>query len=192
MFYKKYLLRILIFTTLITITLSTITRLNASPPKPDTFVPNRGLKPSINLAEYIRANIGHGTRNLIIIWNRKYDKPAQQIADLMILFRYLSDTPKIPIQMLSNEEFELDKVLDTKKMIKILKIFQANLNHTYKTLFEYSSLIIGSKYGNIEKEYKRMLKDMQRVINSYNSVAKVTNSQYNRKVLPYYKLNYKR
>jgi len=166
--------------------------LNASPPKPNTFVPNRGLKPSVNLAEYMRANIGQGTRNLIIVWNKDYDRPADQIAELMTLFRDLSDTPKIPIQMLANREFELDKVLNTKKMLKVLKIFQDDLNNAYKTLFEYSSLIIGSKEGNIDKEYKQMLKDIQKVVNSYNSVAKVTNGQYNQKVLPYYKLNYKK
>ena len=170
---------------------STLT-LNASPPKPNTFVPNRGLKPSVNLAKYMRANIGQGTRNLIIIWNKDYNRPANQIADLMALFGDLSDTPKIPMQMLANKEFELDKVLDTKKMLKTLKLFQADLNQAYKTLFEYSSLIIGSKEGNIAKEYKRMLKDIQKVVNSYNRVAKVTNGQYNQKVLPYYKLNYKK
>ncbi len=163
----------------------------ASPPKPNTFVQNRGLKPSVNLAEYMRANIGVGTRNLIIIWNKDYDRPANQIADLMILFRSYSDTPKVPIQMLSNKEFELNKVLNTKKMLKPIRRFQADLNQAYKSLFAYSSLIIGSKEGNIGQGYKIMLRDVQKVVNSYNSVAKVTNGQYKQKVLPYYKLNYK-
>jgi len=177
---------------LITMTIIFATvNLNASPPKPNTFVPNRGLIPSVNLAKYMRANIGRDIRGIIIVWNREYDSPATQIADLLILFRDLSDTPKIPIQMLENKEFELDKVLNTKKMLKVLRVFQTNLNQTYKTLFEYSSLIIGSKNGDIDKEYKRMLRDMQKVVNSYNSVAKVTNGQYKQKILPYYKLDYK-
>lgn len=169
---------------------STLT-LNASPPKPNTFVPNRGLIPSVNLAEYMRANIGQGIRGLIIIWNREYDSPAKQIADLMILFKGLSDTPKIPIQMLENKEFELDKALNTSRMLRPLKRFQENLNQAYKTLFEYSSLIIGSKDGDINAAYKKMLRDITKVVNSYNSVAKVTNGQYKQKVLPYYRLNYK-
>ena len=164
----------------------------AAPPNPHTFVPNRGIKPSKVMAVYMKGNITKGVHDVIYVWNRTYSAPARQIADLMNLFKYLSDSPVIPKQMLENEQFQLYRVLDTKKMIRALDRFQADLNKTYKTLFEYSSLIIGSKDGSMNKVHKTLLRDMKRMVKSYNHLAQVTNKQYRKKVMPYYKLNYKK
>ncbi len=98
----------------------------------------------------------------------------------------------MPKQMLENEQFQLYRVLDTKKMIKALDRFQADLNKTYKTLFEYSSLIVGSKDGSMNKVHKALFRDMKRMVKSYNHLAQVTNKQYRKKVMPYYKLDYKK
>lgn len=164
----------------------------AAPPNPHTFVPNRGIKPSKVMAVYMKGTITKGVRDVIYVWNRTYSAPARQIADLMNLFKYLSDSPVMPKQMLENEQFQLYRVLDTKKMIKALDRFQADLNKTYKTLFEYSSLIVGSKDGSMNKVHKALFRDMKRMVKSYNHLAQVTNKQYRKKVMPYYKLDYKK
>jgi len=164
----------------------------AAPPNPHTFVPNRGIRPSKVMAAYMKANIVKSVRQVIYIWNRSYAAPIQQIGDLVRTFKYLSDSPVIPKQMLENEEFQLYRVLDTKKMIKALDRFQTDADKAYKALFEYSSLVIGSKDGSMNKAYKTLTRDMKRMVRSYNNLAKVTNGQYGQKVMPYYKLNYKK
>lgn len=164
----------------------------AAPPNPDTFVPNRAKRPSQILALYMKNNISKGIRDVIYIWNRSYPNPSRQIVDLMKIFKSFSNSPMVPKQMLMNEEFELKKVLDTKKMLKALDRFQKELNTTHRALFEYISLIIGSKQGDIEKAYKEVLKEMNRMVKGYNHLAKVTNRQYGQKVMPYYALNYKK
>jgi hypothetical protein len=164
----------------------------AAPPNPDTFVPNRAAKPSQILAVYMKNNISKGIRDVIYIWNRSYSDPSKQIVDLMKIFKYFSNSPVVPKQMLMNEEFELKRVLDTKKMLKALDRFQKELNTTHRALFEYISLIIGSKQGDIEKAYKKVLKEMKHMVKGYNRLAKVTNQQYRQKVMPYYALNYKK
>jgi len=164
----------------------------SAPPNPHTFVPNRGAKPSQIMAMNMQENIGHGVRDVIYVWNRKYANPARQIADLLKLFKYLSDSPMIPKQMLLNSQFELYRILDTKRMIKVLDRFQKDVNQTYRALFDYMSLIIGTKEGSMNKAYKMVLKNMNRMVESYNRLAKETNRQYRQKVMPYYALNYKK
>ena len=140
----------------------------------------------------MRNNISTGVREAIYVWNRSYKDPMKQILDLMLIFRELSNTPVVPKQMLMNQEFELKKILNTKKMIKALDHFSKAANHTYETLFNYSSLIIGTKEGSMNKSYKDLIKEMSRMVKSYNYLAKVTNEEYRQKVMPYYKLNYKK
>ena len=164
----------------------------AEPPRPHTFVPNRGIKPSQILAGNMKANISTGVRDVIYIWNRNYADPSRQIAELMKRFRTLSDTPVVPRQMLMNEQFELDRVLDTKRMLKVVERFQRDLNRTHRALFEYMSLIIGSKEGSLNGAYKSLLKEMNRMVDSYNRLAEETNREYRQKVMPYYRLNYKK
>ena len=144
------------------------------------------------MAANMKANISNGVRDMIYVWNRKYSKPVRQLSDLMKIFKYLSDSPVIPKQMLMNQEFELYRVLDTGKMIKVLDRFQEDTNKAYRSLFEYMSLVIGSKQGSMNKAYKELLKDMKRMVESYNRLAKETNRQYRQKVMPYYRLNYKK
>ena len=161
----------------------------AVPPTPQTFVPNRAAEPSRILIGNMKANISNGVRDVVYVWNHSYSEPALQIADLMKIFKYLSDSPVMPKQMLMNETFRLHQVMDTKKMLKALDRYQKDVNRVYRTLFEYSSLIVGTKVGDITKEYKAMSRDMNRMVKSYNSLAKVTNGQYRSKVMPYYSLN---
>ncbi|RLA76436.1 MAG: hypothetical protein DRG30_02850 [Epsilonproteobacteria bacterium] len=160
--------------------------------KPNTFVPNRGLKPSKVLAANMRGGISGSVKETIYIWSRQYEDPVKQISDLMKIFKYLSDTPVMPKQMLENKEFELYRVLDVKKMIKALDLFQKDVNRAYRSLFEYTSYIIGSKDGDYNRAYKVVTKDIKRMINSYNHLAKVTNKQYRQKIMPYYTLNKKK
>ncbi len=160
--------------------------------KPNTFVPNRGIEPSKLLASNMKAEISNDVKKMIYIWNHQYDDPVRQISDLMKLFKYLSDTPMIPKQLLQNEEFELYRVLDTKKMIKALERFQKDTNSAHKSLFRYTSYVIGSKDGDYNKAYKVVKKDIKQVVNSYNHLAKVTNKQYRQKIMPYYSLNQKK
>ncbi len=160
--------------------------------KPNTFVPNRGLNPSKVLAENMRGGISESVREMIYIWSRKYEDPMRQISDMMKIFKYLSDTPVMPKQMLENKEFELYRVLDTKKMIKALDLFQEDANRAHRSLFDYTSYVIGSKDGDYNKAYKVVKKDIKRMINSYNHLAKVTNKQYRQKIMPYYTLNKKK
>ncbi len=164
----------------------------SAPAKPNTFVPNRGLEPSKLLAANMKTGISDGVKKMIYIWNGQYDDPVRQIADLMNLFKYLSDTPMIPHQLLENEEFELYRVLDTKKIIKALARFQKDTNRAYKALFDYTSYVIGSKDGDYNKAYKVVTKDMKRMVKSYNHLAKVTNKQYRQKIMPYYSLSQKK
>ena len=164
----------------------------AAPPKPNTFVPNRGLKPSKLLALNMKRGISDRVKRMIYIWNKTYSDPVRQISDLMVLFRTLSDSPVMPKQLLENEEFELYRVVNTKKMIKALDRFQKDTNKTYKSLFDYSSYVIGSKDGDYNKAYKLVKKDMRRMVNSYNHLASVSNKQFRRKVMPMYSLNQKK
>ncbi len=164
----------------------------AAPPKPNTFVPNRGSKPSKILAIGMKRDISNGVRDMIYIWNLKYADPKRQIADMMRHFRSLSDSPVMPKQMLENEQFELYRVLNTKKMIKALDRFQKDTNKTYKSLFTYTSYVIGSKDGDYNKAYKMVVKDMKRMVRSYNHLASVTNKQYRQKIMPQYSLNQKK
>ena len=164
----------------------------SAPPNPHTFVPNRGAKPSQLMAINMQENIGHGVRDVIYVWNRKYANPAKQIADLLKIFKYLSDAPVVPKQMLLNSQFELYRILDTKRMLKVLDQFQKDLNQAYRALFEYMSVIIGSRQGSMNKSYKVVLQKMNRMVDSYNRLAKETNRQYRQKVMPYYALNYKK
>lgn len=164
----------------------------AAPPNPHTFVPNRAAKPSIVLAKYMRANISGGIRNFIFVWNRSYDNPTLQVADMMKIFDTLSNSPVLPKQMLENQEFQLYRLLDTKKMLKALDRYQKTLKTGFRSLFEYSSLIVGTKDGSMNKAYKKMNRDMKKVVKSYNHLAKVTNKQYGQNIMPYYELNYKK
>ncbi len=164
----------------------------AAPPNPHTFVPNRGVKPSKVMAVYMKGTITKGVHDVIYVWNRSYPVPVQQIGDLVRIFKYLSDSPVMPKQMLENEEFQLYRVLNTKKMIKALDRFQKDVDKAYRALFEYSSLVIGSKDGSMNKAYKALFRDMKRMVKSYNHLAEVTNREYRKKVMPYYKLNYKK
>ena len=164
----------------------------AAPPNPHTFVPNRGVKPSKVMAAYMKGNITKGVHDVIYVWNRSYSVPVQQIGDLVRIFKYLSDSPVMPKQMLKNEEFQLYRVLNTKKMIKALDRFQKDVDKAYRALFEYSSLVIGSKDGSMNKAYKALFRDMKRMVKSYNHLAQVSNREYRKKVMPYYKLNYKK
>ena len=170
---------------------STLT-LDAVPPNPHTFVPNRGIEPSKIMAGNMKANISKGVRDVIYIWNHTYANPSGQISDLLVIFKYLSNAPAIPKQMLMNEEFEIYRVLDTKKMLKALDRFQEDTNQAYRALFEYSSLIIGTKQGSMDDSYKKLLKGMDRMVKSYNHLAQVANKEYGKKVMPYYALDYKK
>ena len=164
----------------------------SEPPNPHTFIPNRGVGPSKIMAINMKENIVVGIRNVIYVWNQNYRNPANQIADLLKIFKYLSNSPAIPKQILLNKEFEIYRVLDTKKMLKVLDRFQEDTNKAYRALFEYMSLILGTKQGSMEKAYKEVIKDMGRMVDSYNVLAKETNRQYRKKVMPYYALNYKK
>ena len=180
------------YLTLVFILLFSVPSAVAAPPNPHTFVPNRGIKPSKVMAAYMKGNITKNVRNVIYVWNHSYKVPSLQIVDLMRIFKYLTESPKLPKQMLENEEFQLYRVLDTKRMIRALDRFQADLDKTYRALFEYASLINGSKDGSMNKAYKVVLRDMKKMVKSYNHLAQVTNKQYRKKVMPYYKLNYKK
>jgi len=164
----------------------------AAPPKPATFVENRGIEPSLKLIKYMRSDISAEIERVIYVWNDTYDNPSDQIAELIIIFRTLSDSPKLAKQMLLNKKFELYRVLHTKKIVKELDRFQNDINAAYKALFNYSSIIIGSQDGSMIKRYNLMVKRMKIMVDSYNRLVKVTNSEYKRKYLPYYKLNYKK
>ncbi len=144
------------------------------------------------MAANMKSNISNGVRNVIYIWNRTYANPTGQISDLLVVFKYLSNAPALPRQMLLNKEFELYRVLDTKKMLKALDRFQEDVNLAYRALFEYSNLIIGSKQGSMDDAYETLLKEMNRMVKSYNSLAKVANTEYKQKVMPYYALDYKK
>jgi len=165
--------------------------LQAAPPNPHTFVPNRGIKPSIIMAHYMKENISDGVKKAIYVWNQKYVNPNGQIADLLIVFRVLSEASGLPKQMLENEEFELKNVLNTSSMLSALERFERDTNAAYRTIFEYASLVINSKKGNIDSTYRDLFRKMGQMVDSYNNLAEVTNKQYRKKVLPYYKLNYK-
>ncbi|HHH37669.1 MAG TPA: hypothetical protein ENK77_03535 [Epsilonproteobacteria bacterium] len=178
--------------TLVAIVCFSTLAVNAAPPNPHTFVPNRGIKPSKIMAANMKSNISNGVRNVIYIWNRTYANPTGQISDLLVVFKYLSNAPALPRQMLLNKEFELYRVLDTKKMLKALDRFQEDVNLAYRALFEYSNLIIGSKQGSMDDAYETLLKEMNRMVKSYNSLAKVANTEYKQKVMPYYALDYKK
>jgi len=166
--------------------------LGATPPNPHTFVPDRAAKPSLILANYMRNNISGGVRQAIYVWNLSYKDPLKQVLDLLQVFKVLSDTPVVPKQMLMNQEFELKRLLNTQKMIKALEHFEKAANRTYDILFNYSSLIIGTKQGSMNQSYKELIKEMGRMVKSYNYLAEVTNKEYRQKVMPYYKLNYKK
>ena len=181
-----------IFLSVIFIMLVSSVNVSAVPPSPHTFVPNRGAIPSKILAMNMKQNISGGIRQAIIIWNKKYSDPTYQISDLLKLFKFLSDTPQVPIQMLKNKEFELFRVLDTERMLKYLEKFKEDTNSAYRSLFEYSSLVVGSKQGSMEDAYKDMLKKMRYMVNSYNRLAKEVNRQYKQKIMPYYALDYKK
>lgn len=168
-----------------------VSTLTATPPKPNTFVVNRGIEPSMKLATYMKAHISKGVRDVIIVWNREYNNPSKQISDLNFIFASLSDTPKLPKQILLNKEYEIYRVLNTKRVIKALDRLQLDINKAYKSLFEYSSVIIGSKDGSMEKRYNDMIRSMQTMVNSYNNLAKVTNKEYKQNYMPYYNLNTK-
>ena len=144
------------------------------------------------MAADMQANIGHVVRKIIYVWNRKYSEPQRQIADLLRLFEVLSDAPVVPKQMLLNSQYELYRVLDTASILKKLDRFQKDVDRTYQALFEYMSLIIGSRQGSMSHAYRMVLKEMKRMVGSYNDLAKETNRQYRRKVLPYYALNYQK
>ena len=163
----------------------------ATPPKPNTFVTNRGVEPSMKLATYMKANISQGIRDVIVVWNRKYPNPSRQISDLNFIFKSLTDTPKVPKQVLLNKEYEIYRVLNTKKLINALDRLQTDINKAYKALFEYSSVIIGTVDGSMDKRYNKMLSTMQTMVNSYNNLAKVSNKEYKQNYLPYYRLNSK-
>jgi hypothetical protein len=144
------------------------------------------------MAAYMKKNISNSVKEVIIVWNRRYKDPMKQILDLMLIFKSLSNAPGLPRQMLMNKEFELDRVLRTKPLIKALERFQKTANKTYQTLFEYSSLIIGSKQGSMNDAYRELLKDMKYVVSDYNRLAQVANKEYRQKVMPYFKLDYKK
>lgn len=165
---------------------------SATPPQPHTFVENRGLEPSMKLATYMKANISKSVRNVIVVWNRSYSDPNQQIADLLTLFRQLTDTTQLPRQIILNKEFEIYRVLNTKKLVKAFDRLDQDIDRAYKALFTYSSVVIGTIDGSMQSRYKKMLSSMQCMVNSYNNLAKVTNKEYKQNYLPYYKLNYKK
>lgn len=139
----------------------------------------------------MQANISQGIRDVIVVWNRQYDNPSKQITDLNYIFDSLLDTPKLPKQVLLNKEYEIYRVLDTKKLINALDRLQVDIDKAYKSLFEYSSVIIGSKDGSMQARYNTMISSMQTMINSYNNLVKVTNREYKQNYLPYYNLNTK-
>jgi hypothetical protein len=95
----------------------------------------------------------------------------------------------LPIQILQNEKFQLYRVLKPKKIIRALDIFQKRTDKTYKSLLRYTNLILGKKDGDMDDAYDAVLRDMQKMIDSYNYLAKVTNGQYKKKVMPYYNLD---
>ena len=181
----------ILITTIAFLVLST-TVVTAAPPNPDTFVPNRGAEPKIVMLEDMKVNISGNIRKVVYVWNLNYAKPSLQIADLMLIFKYLSNAPKLPKQMLMNKAYYMNTAIDTKKMIKVLDSFQGSINKAYRALFEYASVIDGTKNGSLEKRYKEMNKAMKKMMKSYNKLVKVTNEQYRAKVLPYYQLNVKK
>ena len=166
--------------------------LNATPPQPHTFVENRGLEPSMRLATYMKANISQSVRDVIVIWNRSYSDPNQQIAELLTLFRHLADATELPKQLLLNKNFEIYRVLHTQKILKAVERLDRDIKKAYKALFSYSSVVIGTIDGSMQSRYKKMLSTMQSMVNSYNNLAKVTNKEYKQNYLPYYRLNTKR
>jgi len=164
----------------------------AAPPSPQSFVPNRAATPRMVLLNNMKANISNGVRDVVYVWNRRYSSPEKQVADLLRIFKYLSDAPVMPRQMLLNETFELDKVMKTERLLDALETYQKELNRSYRTLFDYSSLIVGTKEGNIMKTYKKLLRDMEKMVDSYNHLARVVNREYRKKVMPYYRLDLKK
>ena len=140
----------------------------------------------------MKVHIAQGVRTVIYIWNRNYPNPSRQIADLLKVFKSLSDSLILPKQMLQNSEFELYRVLDTQSMLKVLDSFQKDVDQAQRALFEYMSLIIGTRQGSMEKAYKTLFKKMHHVVESYNRLAKETNRQYHQKVMPFYRLDYKK
>jgi hypothetical protein len=178
--------------TVIAFVLSSTAAITAAPPNPQTFVPNCGAVPKMVMLEDMQVNISGNVRKVVYVWNLNYTKPALQISDLMLIFKYLSNAPKRPRQMLMNKAFYMNAAIDTKKMIKVLDDFQKSINKAYRALFEYASVVDGTKSGSLEKRYKEMNKAMKKMMNSYNKLVKVTNKQYRAKVLPYYQLNIKK
>ncbi|MEA3420026.1 MAG: hypothetical protein U9Q90_11580, partial [Campylobacterota bacterium] len=175
--------------TVITFLMLSTTAITAAPPSPQTFVPNRGAVPKMVMLEDMEVNISGNVKKVVYVWNLDYAKPSLQIGDLMLIFKYLSNAPKRPKQMLMNKTYSMNTAIDTKKMIKALDNFQESINRTYRSLFEYASVIDGTKDGSLDKRYKAMYKDMKKMMNSYNKLVKVTNKQYRAKVLPFYQLD---
>ena len=164
----------------------------ATPPKPATFVENRGIEPSLELIKYMKSDISGEVERVIYVWNDTYENPSEQIAELITIFRTLSDSPKLAKQLLLNKKFELYRVLHTEVIVRALDRFQNDINRAYRALFNYSSVIIGTQDGSMIKRYDIMVKSMKIMVDSYNHLVKVTNSEYKKRYLPYYKLNYKR
>ena len=160
-----------------------------APPTPESFTPSQNSKPRVVLVNIMNAQISQGVQRVVTLWNKDYANPQDQIMHLMRVFKKFSDSPKMPIQLLKNKTYQLQEVLDSKKMITHLEALQKQINITYHVLFDYASLLAKTKEGNIDQVYGYLLQEMPRMIESYNSVAKVTNQEYGSKVLPYYKLN---
>ncbi len=183
---KKFLYGILVLFSFLTISAV------AAPPSPETFLANRSYKPKAVLLSTMRSDISDGVRKVIYIWNLKYSRPLDQIADLIVVFRGLSNASNLPKQILLNKSFYLDDTMNVDKIVYALDDFKNDTAIAYEALFEYSRLVVGSKTGDVKKSYNRIVREMNSMVRSYNSLAKVVNREYRAKVMPYYQLDNKK
>lgn len=179
---KKTVFRLLLLSIL-------VVELLSSPPTPQSFAPKQENKPRIVLINIMKSEISSGVDSVITTWNRDYSKPQEQIMQLMKIFKRFSESPKMPIQLLKNETYQLKKVINTQIMITNLNTLQKQINITYHVLFDYASLLAKTKEGDVNKVYSYLLKEMPLLVEKYNSVARVTNKEYGTDKLPLYKLN---
>ncbi len=176
--------------TLLALLLSlSFSNLCSAPPTPQSFASSQSSKPREVLVNIMDAQISQGVERIITLWNKDYANPQDQIMHLMRVFRKFSDSPKMPLQLLKNETYKLQEVLNSNKIILHLEALQKQINITYHILFDYASLLAKTKEGDIDSIYSYLLQEMPRMVESYNSVAKVTNQEYGSEVLPYYRLN---
>ena len=160
-----------------------------APPSPHSFATQDTTISQKILLDMIKGDISNGIDKMITVWNKDYPDPKTQMVVLMRVYKELSNSPKMPRQLLLNETYQLKKVINTKRMIDALDALQKQLDITHHVLFDYLSILAKTKDGNINRVYSYLLKEMPIVVSRYNSLAKVTNIEYKRVLLPYYRLD---